>query len=48
MFIGLVNALATPILSISQYRDMAPFVIAVIALLFMSRKGSLATARGAR
>jgi len=47
-FIGLVNALATPILSISQYRDMAPFVIAVIALLFMSRKGNLATARGAR
>jgi branched-chain amino acid transport system permease protein len=48
MFIGLVNALATPILSISQYRDMAPFVIAVLALLFMSRKGNLATARGAR
>lgn len=48
MFIGLVQALATPILSISQYRDMAPFVIAVIALLFMSRKGNLATARGAR
>jgi branched-chain amino acid transport system permease protein len=46
--IGLVNALATPILSISQYRDMAPFIIAVIALLFMSRKGNLATARGAR
>ncbi len=48
MFIGLVTALATPILSISQYRDMAPFVIAVVALLFMSRKGNLATARGAR
>jgi branched-chain amino acid transport system permease protein len=47
-FIGLVNALATPILSISQYRDMAPFVIAGLALLFMSRKGNLATARGAR
>ncbi len=48
LFIGLVQALATPILSISQYRDMAPFVIAVVALLFMSRKGNLATARGAR
>jgi branched-chain amino acid transport system permease protein len=48
MFIGLVTAMATPILSISQYRDMAPFVIATIALLFLSRHGSLATARGAR
>ena len=48
MFIGLVTAIATPILSISQYRDMAPFVIATIALLFLSRHGSLATARGAR
>ncbi|MEZ5123504.1 MAG: branched-chain amino acid ABC transporter permease [Solirubrobacterales bacterium] len=48
MFIGLVNALATPILSISQYRDMAPFVIATIALLFLSRHGTLSTAKGAR
>jgi len=48
MFIGLVTAMATPILSISQYRDMAPFVIATIALLFLSRHGSLATAKGAR
>ncbi|MBX5441463.1 MAG: branched-chain amino acid ABC transporter permease [Solirubrobacteraceae bacterium] len=48
MFIGLVTALATPILSISQYRDMAPFIIATIALLFLSRHGTLATARGAR
>src|SRR6185437_3835793 len=28
--VGLVNALITPILSISQYRDMAPFVLATI------------------
>lgn len=48
LFIGLVNALATPILSISQYRDMAPFVIATLALLFLSRNGNLATAKGAR
>jgi branched-chain amino acid transport system permease protein len=34
--IGLVNALITPILSISQYRDMAPFVLATIALLVLS------------
>jgi branched-chain amino acid transport system permease protein len=48
LFIGLVQALATPILSISQYRDMAPFIIAVVALLFLSRKGNLNMARGAR
>jgi branched-chain amino acid transport system permease protein len=48
MFIGLVTSLATPILSISQYRDMAPFVIATLALLFLSRHGNLATAKGAR
>jgi branched-chain amino acid transport system permease protein len=46
--IGLVNALATPILSITQYRDMAPFVLATLALLFLSRHGSLTTARGVR
>jgi len=34
--VGLVNALITPILSISQYRDMAPFVLATIALLVLS------------
>ena len=28
----------TPILSISQYRDMTPFVLATIALLWVSRK----------
>ena len=34
--IGLVNALVTPILSISQYRDMTPFILATIALLVLS------------
>lgn len=48
MVIGLVNAMATPILEISQYRDMAPFVLATIALLFLTRHGSLSTAKGAR
>ena len=39
--IGLVNALVTPIVSISQYRDMTPFVLATIALLVLSgRRGS--------
>jgi branched-chain amino acid transport system permease protein len=36
--VGIVNALATPIVSISPYRDMAPFVMATIALLWLSRK----------
>src|SRR5918994_3895924 len=37
--IGLVNALVTPIFSISPYRDMTPFVLATLALLWLSRKG---------
>jgi branched-chain amino acid transport system permease protein len=36
---SLATALATPILSISEYRDMAPFVLATLALLWLSRKG---------
>jgi branched-chain amino acid transport system permease protein len=38
LVVGLVNAMITPILSISQYRDMTPFVLATIALLWVSRK----------
>ena len=46
MGIGLVNALITPILSISQYRDMTPFVLATIALLVLSgRRGNALTGR---
>ncbi|MGA8219906.1 MAG: branched-chain amino acid ABC transporter permease [Solirubrobacterales bacterium] len=36
--VGLVSAMATPINSISEYRNMAPFVIATLALLVISRK----------
>jgi branched-chain amino acid transport system permease protein len=43
--VGLVNALVTPILSISQYRDMAPFVLATIALLWLSRHREISFAR---
>jgi branched-chain amino acid transport system permease protein len=44
--IGLVNALITPILSISQYRDMTPFVLATVALLVLSgRRGSALSGR---
>jgi branched-chain amino acid transport system permease protein len=45
--IGLVNALVTPIFSISQYRDMAPFVLAIVALLFLSRHRVVTVSRGA-
>jgi branched-chain amino acid transport system permease protein len=44
--IGLVNALVTPIVSISQYRDMTPFILATIALLVLSgRRGSALAGR---
>ena len=45
LVIGLVNALATPIQSISEYRDMAPFVLATIALLWLSRHREISFAR---
>jgi branched-chain amino acid transport system permease protein len=35
--IGVVQALATPYGNISQYRSVTPFVLAIIALLFLSR-----------
>jgi branched-chain amino acid transport system permease protein len=46
--VGMVNALVTPILSISQYRDMAPFVLATIALLWLSRHRTITVGRAAR
>jgi len=36
--VGLVNAMLAPILSVSDYRDMSPFIMATIALLWLSRK----------
>jgi branched-chain amino acid transport system permease protein len=45
--VGLVNALITPILSISQYRDMTPFVLAIAALLVLSRRGGISVQRAA-
>ena len=46
LVVGLVTALVTPILSISQYRDMAPFVLAIVALLYLSGTKSATSARG--
>jgi branched-chain amino acid transport system permease protein len=44
--VGVVTAMVTPILSISQYRDMAPFVLATIALLYLSRTKAAGLSRG--
>jgi branched-chain amino acid transport system permease protein len=47
LVVGLANALATPIMSISEYRDMAPFVLATIALLWLSRHREISFSRAA-
>jgi branched-chain amino acid transport system permease protein len=36
--IGVVNAMLTPILSLTEYRGMTPFVLATVALLVLSRR----------
>jgi branched-chain amino acid transport system permease protein len=43
LVVGLVHDLATPIASVTDYRDMTPFVLAAIALLVVSRGGGLMT-----
>ncbi len=43
--IGVVDAGITPITSLTNYRDMTPFVLAAIALLFLNRKRTLSLAR---
>jgi branched-chain amino acid transport system permease protein len=43
--IGLVDALITPIQSLTNYRDMTPFVLAAIALLFLSRRRVISVSR---
>jgi branched-chain amino acid transport system permease protein len=45
LVIGLVDALITPILSISEYRDMTPFVLAIVAVLVISRRGDMSSQR---
>jgi branched-chain amino acid transport system permease protein len=43
--IGVVDAGVTPITSLTNYRDMTPFVLAAIALLFLNRRRTLSLAR---
>jgi branched-chain amino acid transport system permease protein len=44
--IGLIDNLITPINSITNYRDMTPFVLAIVALLFFARGRQYSVARG--
>jgi branched-chain amino acid transport system permease protein len=43
--IGLITAELTPISSLSDYRDMTPFVVAAIALLVLNRRRVIAVGR---
>ncbi len=43
--IGLVHDLLTPIQALSNYRDMTPFVLAAVALLVLSRRRVMTSAR---
>ena len=43
--IGLVDAMITPIQSITNYRDMTPFVLAAIALLVLNRQRTTSLSR---
>jgi len=44
--IGVVDNLLTPINSVTNYRDMTPFVLAIVALLFFARGRQYSFARG--
>jgi branched-chain amino acid transport system permease protein len=43
LVVGLVHDLLTPITQLTNYRDMAPFVLAAIALLWVSRRQAVMT-----
>ena len=43
--VGTVDALITPIQSLTNYRDMTPFVFAAIALLFQNRRRVITVGR---
>ena len=45
LIIGLITAELTPISSISNYRDMTPFVVAAIALLILNRRRVITVGR---
>ena len=45
LLIGVVDAELTPVQSLSNYRDMTPFVLAAIALLVLNRRRVIAVGR---
>jgi branched-chain amino acid transport system permease protein len=45
ILIGLIHDLLTPIQSLSNYRDMTPFVLAAVALLVLSRRRVISLSR---
>src|SRR5881275_882169 len=45
LVIGLITAELTPVSSVSNYRDMTPFVVAAIALLVLNRRRVIAIGR---
>jgi branched-subunit amino acid ABC-type transport system permease component len=47
MAIGLAQSVLTPYARVTAYRSSAPFVLAIIALLIMSRRRVVAVSRAA-
>ena len=45
LVIGVIDAELTPVTSLSNYRDMTPFVLAVIALLVLNRRRVISVGR---
>jgi branched-chain amino acid transport system permease protein len=45
--VGVVDSMLTPIASLTNYRDMTPFVLAIAALLVMLRRRGVSVTRGA-
>jgi branched-chain amino acid transport system permease protein len=46
MVIGVVTSMITPIQSITNYANMTPFVLAVVALMVLSGRSSISLERG--
>jgi hypothetical protein len=46
--VGLVQAVLTPYESVTQYRTTAPFVIAIVALLWLGRHRVVVMTKAAR
>jgi branched-chain amino acid transport system permease protein len=45
LVIGVIDSGLTPVLSLTNYRDMTPFVVAAAALLWVNRRATISTTR---